>query len=984
MYEADFDRIVKASKNNSLTFFVGAGVSSLSGAPSWKDLINSILRNMGRETKGEYSSDEYLRIPQMFYYSINQDEEAYYSFVNENLFATELMPNIIHKELLSLNPISFITTNFDDLLEDAAVEYCQSYKSIACDTDVPDINGDRFILKVHGDMKHRNIVFKEEDYLNYSENFKLIETLLKSIFSTNTVVFWGYSLNDYNIKLILNWAKALLKDNFNKPIFVYTGSKSLVAEEVTYHESKGLRVIEYERICGKSKDYIPRYLSVINAIKKSADLSFEGKTEQEAFDVLYKLLEPLDKLRALRLSDITDKLSTNIRIGRNGVILYDTQKHDCFKKFFEINDLQRIEYESLPEQIKNKYRIIMRVLAKAQILYVEKDLKCYCFAERKVPFGDPVCIEFDFKKMYSYTQKKSKSLNESYRKAFYLSRLKKYDEAYFLFAEISKAAFKEKNYLLYYLSEVNRISILKIIKNVNAYYRCYDMVKINSIAPSEDIELLFTKLPVEFQNQYRSLKDLYSENLLYKYSYNAFVDGQKLQNNIEKNSIEYGLTSGDKVICRINDYIHFLLSNNLVVDEFSEYKNSVKNLMSLLVYKYSTQKKERIQEPLFPDFENNQVAFDELDFYCFIDCFTDKEIIDTFKKYNIETISFQNIDQIEKTVKNILAYYDSCQKRALNIIENESLVKQIKSCLALLRYVDISQELVDRVCSFILKYEFRDILISDKVLFLYYQLERRKKYSDVTAKEIENKLIFYLDSHIKAIETGKSFNLLSTGSINYCDLVHYIAPSNTNYRSHRLSLRISKILDNDISLLYPNIAEHYWAYISAYQRRRAVKKIKDYLSKEFKFNVFLLLINCNVKLDETTIELLKNYLRESIIKCKATHEEAKVVSYPIKDPYEELNQIGYWCLIKALPYCFDEFIGESDKFDFYYMYNEFDFNIFQPSWLLNLYPHTLNVIAKNKKVKDNIRLAISDTVIRGNLAKTDKAKLQDILVKYFC
>lgn len=100
-------------------------------------------------------------------------------------------------------------------------------KVIASDDEVSEINGSRFILKVHGDLKHQNIVFKEEDYLSYSDNFKLIETLLKSIFSTNTVLFIGYGLNDYNIKLIMNWSKSLLKNKFNKPIFFYTDNDEL-------------------------------------------------------------------------------------------------------------------------------------------------------------------------------------------------------------------------------------------------------------------------------------------------------------------------------------------------------------------------------------------------------------------------------------------------------------------------------------------------------------------------------------------------------------------------------------------------------------------------------------------------------------------------------------------------------------------------------------------------------------------------------------
>lgn len=51
---------------NALTFFVGAGVSALSGAPTWKALIHAISDKLGRTRKDEYSSDENLQIPQMF------------------------------------------------------------------------------------------------------------------------------------------------------------------------------------------------------------------------------------------------------------------------------------------------------------------------------------------------------------------------------------------------------------------------------------------------------------------------------------------------------------------------------------------------------------------------------------------------------------------------------------------------------------------------------------------------------------------------------------------------------------------------------------------------------------------------------------------------------------------------------------------------------------------------------------------------------
>ena len=98
MYEKELQRILNASQNNALTFFVGAGVSALSGAPTWKALIHAISDKLGRTRKDEYSSDENLQIPQMFYYSLGENKEEYYRFVKEQLYSASLLPNTIHRE----------------------------------------------------------------------------------------------------------------------------------------------------------------------------------------------------------------------------------------------------------------------------------------------------------------------------------------------------------------------------------------------------------------------------------------------------------------------------------------------------------------------------------------------------------------------------------------------------------------------------------------------------------------------------------------------------------------------------------------------------------------------------------------------------------------------------------------------------------------------------------------------------------------------
>ncbi len=94
MYEEELQAIKDASDNNALTFFVGAGVSALSKAPNWKELINAFCEKIGRPPKidenDDFSSDEYLRIPQMYFYAINKNNDEYIQFVKEQLHLSKL------------------------------------------------------------------------------------------------------------------------------------------------------------------------------------------------------------------------------------------------------------------------------------------------------------------------------------------------------------------------------------------------------------------------------------------------------------------------------------------------------------------------------------------------------------------------------------------------------------------------------------------------------------------------------------------------------------------------------------------------------------------------------------------------------------------------------------------------------------------------------------------------------------------------------
>ena len=133
--------------------------------------------------------------------------------------------NIIDEIIVKLQPEHIITTNYDHLLENVNDPRVSKYAVITKDDDILSKKGRNYIIKMHGDIDDiENIVLKEDDYLNYSQNHIIIETFIKSLLIDKTFLFVGYSLNDNNLKLIMSYIDFFVKENMNM-VFVINKRK---------------------------------------------------------------------------------------------------------------------------------------------------------------------------------------------------------------------------------------------------------------------------------------------------------------------------------------------------------------------------------------------------------------------------------------------------------------------------------------------------------------------------------------------------------------------------------------------------------------------------------------------------------------------------------------------------------------------------------------------------------------------------------------
>ncbi|SHH10093.1 SIR2-like domain-containing protein [Pantoea sesami] len=274
--------------------FIGSGVSLWSGLPSWSRLIEELadfIEQNGNDAKLVRSEAMRGDLLQAASYGFDQlTKHQMGEFIRKACRYGYAKPHDIHHKIISLGPSCFITTNYDDLIEQSLRKWQPEIfyrppitnRHLTETAEIVHARATNFIFKPHGDASDsESIILTREQYRLLSaqgERHSALESV-KMLLASRPVVYIGFGLRDpdfiYLRDLLANIYKGGTRDH-------YAIMADVNDSEIAYwRKNYGIHLINYTTT--ENADNSRNHQQLLDLLDKSIANSHQRK-ETEIFE----------------------------------------------------------------------------------------------------------------------------------------------------------------------------------------------------------------------------------------------------------------------------------------------------------------------------------------------------------------------------------------------------------------------------------------------------------------------------------------------------------------------------------------------------------------------------------------------------------------------------------------------------------------------------------------------------------------------------
>lgn len=829
-------KIQKAIREKSLVIFVGAGVSANSGVPTWGTLIDKIAKELKIEK--DIQQNEYLKIAQYYY---NNNPKTFFDSI-KNFLDGEWQPNSINEYLFKeFKPKYFVTTNYDDILEKTSNKLSMPYSVVAQDKDIPKVANNNAIIKMHGDFRHGNIVLKEDDYLKYSEKYRLMEVFIKSLFATNTILFVGFSADDQNVNQIYSWINSILQQDQRETYLLQIDDVESDYElKRRYFNKKGIHIINYNELAKPIDDYIKEKnindeLKRLNNVKGKQLyklLHFIKNATPNILDQCYQKLLPTRYLNFLSNNDISQAinyywcynsgiLSTSHDKKMGELITFLKQKTKKAKETKELLShlgIKRlIEQEWIKDKIitKNELTISPTVKVENKIVNLISEFN-YVEAEKFLGNID------DEKFVDEYIDTNIESVNV-FEKVYILIKLHRFELAYNILKKISFKAKEKDNNFIFIISEFNRKAIFYKY-HWHCYYKSSDekkeeFDKIEKECWAINIPDLITKLLSDEE------RNIIEDKLNFEFIEKS--DKRILKNNVENSQTKFCL----------KEIYDIFAQNYIFIDNYQEYQ---KLCLHCISSEFDNMNNPEDSISLYDDFSSKQNKYDFLDLLLIIKHAKTSDLNNLIFSNKIIELHLNNESDKSKMlnafinlIESIL-HFDLCK----NCLHGNKSLEYLYNFFIIFMLIPLTKDEITVILKNYLKlietYNwYEDFYTTNNLLFYLLNFIIRnfnKTYgnTNLNSQVLDDFLVYVVNnsSKIKDVESDKNQVIRFVSEVS--DIINIIAPK----------LKIESFKINESSSFAIKLYSFIYKFSNKLTKEKIKKLIVDELDNHFNHELY--------------------------------------------------------------------------------------------------------------------------------------------------